>query len=105
MVSNITTAKTGGNNALPAYMPLYTGGQKVSFDGSTQSTAISASVVLLYATTACAVLAGANPTAALNGGSLLVPAGALIPLVIEDGHKIAAIKFDTAGDLYIMPLR
>jgi hypothetical protein len=34
-----------------------------------------------------------------------VPAGALIPLVIEDGHKIAAIKFDTAGDLYIMPLR
>jgi hypothetical protein len=77
--------------------------QAVSYDGSVQSTAVSAnaSVIRVVATTDCHILIGANPTATTT--SALLPSGVVEYIGIKAGDKIAAIKQSggTAGQLFV----
>lgn len=69
---------------------------------SAQSTAVGAhtSVVRLYATKACHVVTGADPTAVADAGLYLPDAGEAY-IGIQGGHKIAVIRDTADGALYI----
>jgi hypothetical protein len=76
--------------------------QSVSYDGSVQSTAVSATVVRLVATTDCHVQIGVNPTAS-GSTSAFLPSGVVEYIGIKPGDKVAAIKQTggTAGTLFV----
>lgn len=67
---------------------------------SAQSTAITATEVLLHASTKCYVLAGASPTAAATT-SIPLEAGEKFHQRITSGHKIAVIRDALDGFLHI----
>lgn len=71
----------------------------VSFNTSTQSSAIDAHVVRLQATEDCYISISSNPTATTSD----VPLSQGMPeyIHITPGHKIAAIKKTNAGILHI----
>lgn len=82
----------------------YASGERVSVaSASAQSSAITATEVLLHATVRCFVLAGANPTAA-NTTSIPLEPGEKFHMRITSGHKIAVIRDTADGFLNINPV-
>ena len=81
--------------------------QKVSFDASTQSSAVGSDTkaVTLYATEDCWVRRGSDPTATATPGSgdIYIPGSTLMTLPITGGFKIAAIKDTVAGKTHVDP--
>lgn len=87
--------------------PDYASGTSLSFTGtSAQSAAITVGggALRLAADQHCWVSIGANPTAAKDGTSILVPQFVSVDLRYADGDKVAAIRDTTSGTLYITPL-
>ncbi len=70
---------------------------------SAQSSAISGTHVTIFATAACFMLAGANPTALSNGTCQYVPANTLLRVQIKSGAKLAFIVSTGAATVYITP--
>lgn len=78
--------------------------QKVaSVATSTQSTAVGAhtSIVKLYATKACFVLTGADPTAVADTAGMYMPDASEAIIGIKPGDKIAVIRSAADGSLYV----
>ena len=75
--------------------------QTVSYDASTQSTAmgINTFIVRVVGSTDCHIAIGSNPTATTS--RTFLPAYSVEYFKIAPDQKIAAIKNTTAGTLYI----
>lgn len=89
------------NAGLPCITPGTS--QKVAFDASQQSAAITGTVVRVVSTTDCHLAFGANPTAVADGTCWFLPAGSVEYFRITSGSKIAAVKDSAAGTLFITP--
>lgn len=81
-----------------------TGARVAVGSGSTQSSAITATEVLLHASVKCYVKAGSAPTAVANGDSIPLEAGEKFHMRITSGHKIAVIRDSADGYLHIVPV-
>lgn len=68
---------------------------------SAQSGAITATEVMVHASTRCFIKAGANPTAVADGDSIPIEAGEKFHMRITSGHKIAVIRDTTDGFVHI----
>lgn len=83
----------------------YANGQRVVVGAaSAQSTAITATEVLLHASTRCFVLSSADPTAVATGASIPLEAGEKFHLRIKSGDEIAVIQDTAGGFLHIIPV-
>jgi len=80
-------------------------GQKVSYTTSTQSAAITGTLIDITCTTTAQIAVAANPTAAVATGYYCA-AGVTYRLPITTGNKVAIIHSDgsTAGVAYIHPV-
>jgi hypothetical protein len=74
---------------------------KVAFTTSTQSGALTATVVRLVATQDCHVAFAANPTAVADGTGTFLPANVPEYFQFTSGQKIAAIQDSAPGNLFI----
>jgi hypothetical protein len=93
-----------GASIRESFEAIYPGvSQKVAYDGSVQSAALTAgvSVIRLVSTTACHVKTGSNPTAVADGTCVYLPANTPLMLGVSSGDKVAAIKDATGGNLFI----
>lgn len=78
--------------------------QRISVGATdTDSTAITATEVLLYASVRCYILPGADPTAT-NSNGIPLEAGEKFHLRITSGHKISVIRDVADGYLHIIPV-
>lgn len=71
---------------------------------SAQSAAITATEVMVHASTRCFIKSGASPTAVANGDSIPIEAGEKFHMRITSGHLIAAIRDTADGYLHITPV-
>jgi len=69
---------------------------------SAQSAAITATEVLVHASTRCFIAAGSNPTATTN--DIPLESGEKFHMRITSGHKIAVLQDTSAGYLNIVPV-
>lgn len=83
----------------------YGAGSRVAIGTSqSDSSAITATEVMLHATADCYVLAGSAPDAAIDGTSIPLVAGEKFHMRITSGHKISVIGPVATGHLYIFPV-
>jgi hypothetical protein len=83
----------------------YGAGSRISVgSSSSQSSAVTATEVLLHASTKCYVKAGSDPTAVADGDSIPLEAGEKFHMRITSGHKIAVIRDSADGYLHIVPV-
>lgn len=77
--------------------------QKVAFDGSVASTALSGmtSIVEVSSTQDCHLAFGAAPVAAADGTCMFLPKGVVRRVGVQPNSKIAAIKDSAGGNLFI----
>ncbi len=80
----------------------------LAFTASSAQTAadLAAGVYFLCATEDCFVTMSANPaTAAADGTSMFIPSKTIVSISNPTAQRLAAIREDTNGNLYIMPLK
>jgi hypothetical protein len=70
---------------------------------SAQSAVIASSWAMIYATTACFIRRGANPTALSDGTDQYIPADTLLRVALVAGEKLAFKTTAAAGTVYITP--
>lgn len=98
--------KDQNGNVMSGVYPMGTC-QKVAFDASAAigvAVGVDTHFVRIVVTNAAYVLTGAAPTALNDGTCILIPASTPVVIPIAPGHKVAAIKHTTAGDLTVMEI-
>ncbi len=105
MVGITRVAQAAGTvGALPAVALDFANGITLSFtDSSAQSAAIDANLVRVVSTENVYYTVAADPTAASDGTSALLPAYTIEHVKITPGHKFAALRELTNGTLFLLP--
>lgn len=99
-------AAVAGNQHVPMQAPKwdYANGEKKTATGtSSQTAAISSTLVRMYATADMLIKIGTNPTASDASGSMVLEAGTTYHETIDYGDKIAIIELTGGGDFYMVP--
>lgn len=107
MAALATSAKQDAAAALLALIGTRTYGtttRVAATSTSAQSGAITATEVMIHASTRCFIKAGSNPTAVPDGDSIPLEAGEKFHKRITSGHKIAVIRDTADGYIHITPV-
>jgi hypothetical protein len=94
------------NEVLPVVSPDPANASRIAISSSSvQSSALTGGIYYIANSQACYLNIGTNPTAANAAAALPLFGPSLMPIVVQDGEKIAAIRDTTDGYLWIIPVR